>query len=743
MVVWRVDLRRTALLLGLALAATSALAGTKKLTIADIYTPKKLATIVAPAATGLFWIDDTHFVWPRRDASNEIVAEVLVEARTGKEIALFDVDDLQARMLKIEGVSDQEAKKLARPRAPILSPKKDSIALIIKKDLYVYTISSKTLTRLTATRGEEELATFSPDGGSVAFIRDNDLYLIPVTGGKERAVTTGGSEDLLNGKLDWVYQEEIYGRDKFKAYWWSPDGKSIAWLQTDEKPVPKFAVVDHIPYHQKVELTGYPKSGDANPKVKLFVTNLETDRTAEVSQRGYENTELLIVDVAWTEDSKRVVTQFQDREQTWLDLLYADPSTGATTRILQEKTKAWVERTPEPTWLADGSFLWLSERDGYSHLYRVSPDGKQQTQLTRGQWEVRTVHGLDASGKIVYFSGTATSPIEVHLYRMRIDGSRMEKMTAAAGTHTVLFNPKMSLYLDVAGNMTTPNRVALHDSSGKLVRMVHQPPDTLSDYDLSTPELLKVPTRDGFIMEAILIRPAGFDPSKKYPVYQHTYSGPHAPQVRNAWGGSTYLFHQLLAQNGVAVWICDNRTASGKGAISAWPAYKRLGEIELRDLEDGLAWLKKQYPWVDGSRTLLNGWSYGGFMVSYALTHSKAWSAGIAGGSVTDWRDYDTVYTERYMLKPENNKEGYAKAAPRNSAANLHGRLLLIHGTLDDNVHMQNTIQFAHDLQQAGKQFELMLYPKSRHGVTDTELVLHLRQLMLDFVTRTLIHGSP
>ena len=243
-------------------------------------------------------------------------------------------------------------------------------------------------------------------------------------------------------------------------------------------------------------------------------------------------------------------------------------------------------------------------------------------------------------------------------------------------------------------------------------------------------------------MEAVILKPLDFDPRRKYPVYQHTYAGPHAPQVRNAWGGTGYLFHQLLAQKGLVVWICDNRTASGKGAVSAWAGYKRMGESELRDIEDGVAWLKKQ-PFVDGDRIGINGWSYGGFMVSYALTHSKSFAMGIAGGSVTDWRNYDSIYTERYMRTPQNNPEGYKDTAPRAAAKDLSGKLLLIHGAVDDNVHPQNTQQLAYELQKAGKPFRLMLYPKSQHGVSDPNLTKHLRILMVSFIEETLLGFNP
>jgi dipeptidyl-peptidase-4 len=245
-----------------------------------------------------------------------------------------------------------------------------------------------------------------------------------------------------------------------------------------------------------------------------------------------------------------------------------------------------------------------------------------------------------------------------------------------------------------------------------------------------------VKARDGFVLVAMMIRPPDFVPTRRFPVYQFTYAGPATAQVRNEWGGSQYIFHQLLAQQGVIVWVLDNRSAAGKGVEVQWPIYGRLGELELQDLEDGAAWLKQQ-PFVDGSRMVLSGWSYGGFMTAYALTHSTTWAAGIAGGSVTDWRDYDTIYTERYMKLPSHNEDGYRRTAPRFAANRLQGRLLLLHGLMDDNVHVQNSVQFAYELQRAGKPFEMMLYPRSRHGVSDPRLNLHMRRLMFDFVMKT------
>jgi len=304
----------------------------------------------------------------------------------------------------------------------------------------------------------------------------------------------------------------------------------------------------------------------------------------------------------------------------------------------------------------------------------------------------------------------------------------------------VFVNPSRTMFLDSWSDVMTPPQVRLHAANqGRLVRVVDaNPVPALKVHGLSRPELLQVRTRDGFVMEAMMIKPPNFDPSRRYPVYQFTYAGPHAPQVSNGWGSTDFLYHQLLAERGIIVWICDNRTASGKGIQSAWPLHKNFGELELRDIEDGIAWLKRQ-PYVDGSRIGIAGVSFGAFMTLYALTHSRTFAMGIAEGAVSDWRNYDTIYTERYMGLPADNPDGYRRSAPRLKAADLSGNLLLVHSTLDDNVHPQNAAQFAYALQQAGKPFQMMIYPKSAHGVSDPQLSLHLRRMMLDFTTQNLL----
>jgi dipeptidyl-peptidase-4 len=300
-------------------------------------------------------------------------------------------------------------------------------------------------------------------------------------------------------------------------------------------------------------------------------------------------------------------------------------------------------------------------------------------------------------------------------------------------------NPSRTLFLDSWSDVTTPPQVRMHSTTTHEVRVVDaNPVPSLKAHGLSAPEFLQVKTRDGFVMEAMMIKPPDFDPARRYPVYQFTYAGPHAPQVVNEWGGTEFLYHQLLAQRGIIVWICDNRTASGKGMRSAWPLYRNFGALELRDIEDGVEWLKRQ-PYVDGSRVGIAGVSFGAYMTLYALTHSRTFSMGIAEGAVSDWRNYDTIYTERYMGLPGDNPDGYRRSSPRFDAASLSGELLLVHSTLDDNVHPQNAMQFAYELQKAGKPFRMMMYPRSSHGVSDPALAMHLRNMMLDFTTQNLL----
>jgi dipeptidyl-peptidase-4 len=734
--------KRATLWLGV-LAATVSLSAQSRglLTVDSIYHPERRVAFSGFVEDQITWLDPATYRVTRPSGGG--YEWLKVDAASGQTRPLFDPDRMEAALASVPGVTRAEARLMARSNDLTFNSTHSGILVTIADDLYFYDIAGTKALRVTTAPGAEDEATFSPDGKLVAFVRANNLYVVDLASQRERALTTDGNREIFNGKLDWLYQEEIYGRDNFRGYWWSPDSTRIAFLQLDERPVPEYTVVDDIPYRPALEVTDYPKAGDPNPLVKLGISSVSGGGSVWADVSVSATTEFLIVAVAWTPDSQRVVYQIQDREQTWLDLNLADVATGRSRKLLRETTKAWVNNNGDPVWLTDGSFLWFSERSGFKHVYRVGADGAVMNQITTGRWDVRTLYGINQTAGVLYFAASERSPIGTDIYRINIDGTGLTRLSHTDGTHRAIFNPDFTLFADVWSNVTTPPQVRLYRTTGTEVRALGlNPVTTLRDYRLSTPEFVQVKTRDGFVMEGMLIKPIDFNPNRRYPVYQFTYAGPGASQVRNQWGGREYMFHQMLAQHGVLVWVLDNRSASGKGAESQWPVYGRLGEIELQDLEDGVTWLK-QLPYVDSTRMVLSGWSYGGFMTAYALTHSTSWSAGIVGAPVTDWRDYDTVYTERLMKLPKNNADGYRRTAPRFAADKLHGRMLLLHGTIDDNVHMQNSTQFAYELQKAGKPFEMMVYPKSRHGIGDGRLNSHLRQLMFDFVMRAVGAETP
>ncbi|KAF0221669.1 MAG: dipeptidyl-peptidase 4, partial [bacterium] len=457
--------------------------------------------------------------------------------------------------------------------------------------------------------------------------------------------------------------------------------------------VPAFTVVDHVPLYQTLEVTNYPKAGEPNPTVKLSIVSAKGGTPKPVELANYQSIEFLITRVGWTPDSKHVVYQVQNREQTWLELNIADNQTGKPRSLLKETSPAWVEVVELPEWLADGSFIWQSDRTGWRHIYHYSPEGKLIGAVTKGDWEVREVYGV--ADNWVYFSGSQHGRISNDVYKVKADGSGFTHLSADwQGNHSPRFNPQFTAFIDVASNINTPPQMRLYKNDGSLVRTIEENKvAALAEFKLGKPEFMRIPTRDGGQMDALMIKPPDFDPSKKYPVMSYNYSGPASPSVRNTWLGPTYIWHQMLAQKGYIIWICDNRSASQQGIRSTYPIFHNFAELELKDLEDGVSWLKQQ-PFVDAGRIGLWGWSYGGYMTAYALTHSKNFKIGISGAPVTDWHNYDSVYTERYMGLPKDNPEGYRKSSVIEAAANLQGKLLLIHGTMDDNVHIQNSVQF-------------------------------------------------
>jgi len=690
------------------------------------------------------WLDDEH--WLRGHEG----ALLKVEARTGRAETFATADKLLQSLRRIKGIDEQAAHGMARRllgelasgsrggfRASLVELDRARKALLFRHDddLFYATLDGSAGARLTEHAGEESLARFSPDGRMVAFVRDHDLFAVDVAEPKERALTTGGRDTLRHGEADWVYFEEIFNRS-WSAYWWSPDSKRIAFMEFEDDEVGTLTMLDDTKPARKVEVNKYPRAGEPNPRVRLGVVDAQGGPVEWADLSEYSAQAFLISHVGWLPDSSAVYAYVQDRVQTWLDLLkipVAGADAGAKPRrLLRDATKAWIADQAPIAFLKDGTFLWLSERDGWKHIYHYAADGGPLARITSGPWEVRSIEHVDPDSGWITFLGTKDAPMSTQLYRVK-SGGAVERLTSGAGSFQADFSPKGRFYLASWSDLTTPSQAKLFSADGRLVRTVDaNPVYRIKEYRFGSRERLQIPARDGFVLEAELILPPDFDPNKKYPAWFMTYGGPHTPTVTDAWSGGR-LWEQALASEGFIVFRADPRPASGKGAASAWTAYKKLGVQELEDVKDLIGWLKKK-PYVDGSRVGMTGHSYGGYMTAYAMTHSDLFAAGIAGAPVTDWHDYDTIYTERLMGLPKDNPDGYKTSSVVAAAKDLKGKLLLIHGAIDDNVSVRNTMHFVQALQEAGKDFELMIYPGSRHGIFND----HYNKLVIEFIRRNL-----
>ena len=659
-----------------------------------------------------------------------------VQATTGRSRPFVDTEALTRGLKRLPTIDESTARTIAGDMSFAMDPDHKGFLFNHNDDLYYATFDGTTAVRLTDHPGVEQYPQFSPDGRSVAFIRDHDLHVVDIAAPRERALTIGGTETLRHGIADWVYFEEIFNR-RWPAFWWSPDSKRIALMEFDDAPVGTLTMLNDTSSPRKVEQNKYPRSGEPNPKVRFGIVDAGGGSVRWADLSDYSAETFLISHVGWWPDSSSAYCDIQDRTQTWLDLVQvaAADQNPKPHRLFRDSTKAWIADPDPIAFLKDGSFLWTSERDGWKHIYHYAADGSLKDRVTTGEWEVRSIAHVDRESGWIYFTATRDYPVSTNLYRVKIGGP-IERLTQGAGSYQASLSPDGRHYVASWSDLRTPTRVKLHAADGTLVRTVDtNPVYRLKEYRFGPRERVGVRTRDGFILEGELVLPADLDPSKKYPVWFMTYGGPHMPMTSDGWMGGR-LWDQALASEGFIVFHLDPRTASGKGAVSAWKAYKRLGVQELEDIKDGIAWLK-QRPYVDGSRIGMAGHSYGGYMTSYAMTHSDLFAAGIAGAPVTDWRDYDTIYTERFMGLPQDNPQGYDASSVVKAARNLHGRLLIIHGLIDDNVSVRNTMRLVEALQTANKDFELMIYPRSRHEVFSP----HYSRLQLEFIRRTL--GSP
>jgi dipeptidyl-peptidase-4 len=699
-----------------------------QLTVRRIYSQPSLG---GKLFKGVQWSPDgkqVTFLDNQGQAKTELWA---LDVGSGERHLLADAEKLES-VLPSDKTQPSQATGLGR-RAVLQyawSPDGNAILLIGAHALGL--VDLKTQQTRTLSTGKEAIADvkFSPDGKHVSYVSGHNLHLIRVADGKSQNLTTGGSEEIRKGELDWVYPEEL---DLKTAYWWSPDSSRIAFLEMDERKVSKYPLVDFASYQGETDEERYPVAGGNNPVVRVYSVEVATRKTQLVDTGAETNQYIPRVD--WLRDSKRLAVQRLNREQTQLDLLLADAASGKSSLLLTQKDLYWINLSDDLYFLKDGKrFLWSSERNGYRHLYLYGLDGREIRQLTNGNWETTGLQAVDEGNGLIYFSATEKSPTERHLYRVAFDGSGFTRITQKDGMHTTQFAPDGAAFLDTYSNVMTPQQQWVFRADGTSpVALNQNTVAELDNYHLSAPEFIKVKSHDGMELNAWIIKPGNFDPTKKYPVLVYTYGGPHAQVVLNAWGGPTFLWHQLMAQKGFVIFALDNRGSAGRGHLFEEPIHLRFGAQEMADQRDGVAWLRHQ-SWVDASRIGIWGWSYGGHMTLHAMFEDPDdFKAGFAGGPVADWHYYDSIYTERYIGLLPQNEESYQASSPIEKAGQLRGKLLIAHGTDDDNVHFANTLSLLDKLVEKGKYAEVLPFPGRGHGVSDPPARIVLMNRVMQF----------
>jgi dipeptidyl-peptidase-4 len=663
--------------------------------------------LFAPDANGVFptdiqWSPDGHFLSYRWGLGKD-AALWRLDTATGKSETLIRLSDLKDgdEELSLDGYQ--------------WLPKGDALLLESDGDLFLYTLSGRKLRRLTRTEAKEESPKLSPDGSLVAFIRDFDLHTLDLGTGKETALTTDGEENVfLNGVNDWVYWEEIWDRDA-TAFWWSPDSRRLAYYRFDEREVPAYPLVDEIPLNAKVRWQKYPKPGDPNPKVRIGVVDAEGGKTAWMAT-GEEDSYL--ARVAWAPAGDALAVQRLNRDQTRLDLLRCDASDGACSALLTDTWPTWVNLGNDFRFLDDGRFLWGSERDGWRRLYLYDAKGSLVRPVIPEGWAVASLNGLEGDTAIVTaFRTEGLGPANRQVFRAGLSRESWEPLAGEPGIHGASVAPRGGAWVHTWNDADHLPVLEVRTASGGRLSLPSTLPTGYDPATLPKWELFFIPGPGGSRLPARILKPEGFDPTRKYPAIMYHYGGPASQVVVNGWDGRRRdLWHKQMAQRGFVVFSVDNLSSTFFGKAGEDHDHRRFGPSNLEAQLAGVEYLKS-LGWVDPARIGLWGWSGGGYHTLYALLNAPGvWKAGIAGAPVTDWTLYDAIWTERYLDTPKDNAEGYRISSVTETASKLKDRLLIIHGLADDNVHPQNTVAFIDRLIAAGIPFEDAFYPGQMHA---------------------------
>jgi dipeptidyl-peptidase-4 len=604
-------------------------------------------------------------------------------------------------------------------------------------DYFLYNTATKELTKLFDFQIQEP--TFSPDGKKIAYAKENNLYIYDLAAKSTTQITTDGKKNaIINGITDWVYEEEFAF---VRAFDWSKDSKKLAYIRFDESQVPEFSMsMFHKDLYPTVETFKYPKAGERNSLVSLYLYDAASKATKEINLGKYND--FYIARMQWTNDANVLSAQVLNRHQDNLDLLFIDGSTGATKVVLNEKDKAYVDVTDNLTFLNDNSFIWTSEKDGFNHIYLYDKNGKLRNQVTKGNWEVTSYYGFDEKTNTVFYQSTENGSTNRAIYRIALNGKRKLALSKELGTNDATFSPNFQYYINTFSSSAQVTTYALNEAkTGTQIKVIEDNAalaTKLKEYNLPAKEFFVLKTEKGNELNAWIMKPKDFDASKKYPVFMYQYSGPGSQQVVNQWNSSNDYWFMMLTQQGYVVACVDGRGTGFKGADFKKVTQLELGKYEVEDQIDA-AKVIGNYSFVDKSRIGIFGWSYGGFMASNCLFKGNdTFKMAIAVAPVTNWRFYDSIYTERYMQTPQENAKGYDENSPINHVDKLKGKFLLIHGSGDDNVHLQNSMQMMEALIQANKQFDSQIYPDKNHGIYGGNTRVQLYNKMTIFVKENL-----
>ena len=731
----------------------------QKLTIEQIFAE---GGVTGRAPETIKWSPDgTKVSFVQRDDAGEHGELWYIDVATGEKKILASETKLSQLAPPTSRIKDEREKERVtryHVAAYIWSPDSRHLLFDAQGQLWYYSLDSGTAVQLTSSPDASEDPKFSPDGKRLAYVRKHNLYVHPVSGEEgEHALTReektrdknnknsdvdrdkDKEDNLLNGEVDWVYAEELGVRSN---YFWSPEGKEIIFLQMDEARVPTYPITDWLPTHPRVEQEKYPKAGDSNPSVRLGVENSEGSKVRWIKLT--DDDDAYVPRFGWIREGW-AWAEVLNRKQDTMDLYFIDAKSGRSRKVLSESAPdAWVNVNDDFRILKSGDrFLWSSWRDGHTHIYLysfglkspASSDAKLERQLESGDYEAIEINGVDEASGTVFFTANKDDPRREKLFSVKLDGTAMQPISSADGSYAANFADDGKHFVETHSAALTPPRMSVCATGGTCQRIWEG--RSIADYDPIAPKALEFKADDGTVLYGYLILPRNIDPSQKVPLIVHIYGGPAGQTVQDAWGGSNALFHQILANEGFAIFSVDNRGTPNRGRKFSVATRLQSGGVELKDQLTALDQLYAQVPQLDRTRTAIWGWSNGGSMTLYALTHSDRFKAGIAVAPVTSWRNYDSIYTERYMGLPKDNGSAYDDSIV-SAASSLHGSLLLVHGTSDDNVHLQNTIQMIDALIKADKQFRLMVYPNKTHGISGVAARTQLFHMMDDFWNKEL-----